>query len=456
MAILLVGMRSVVGTVGRSIGSAISLVYPAVRRLHDNNALAMGSALSFRTLLALVPALVLAFVVLRAMGVLPESRQSLRSLLETAGFSQVAVAVETTGGDETAATQPQSAPTGLVTAADRIEELAAGVEQKVTLGAVGPVGLVVLIWTAITLLMTLERSLNTIFEAPKSRSLGRSVLLYWSALTLAPLLLLSVNFVLNSAAGKVSHINIMWHIVSFIAWIGPYIVGWFILAALYRLMPNTRISNRTAMIGALVAMPVWMVAKWGFSLYVLKLVVGRASLYGSLGLLPLFLLWMNVSWLVLLFGAQFAYALQDPSRVRRPMGAMKESLGGPHLLAAAVAVAMGYQAARGGASFRQVARRLNMSDQAVHWLLDRLLTAGTLLRTRSTWRSSRYVPARPLDQINLAQLLELGQSPHKAMSPSAAERLPFDSDIREAVERLAKLAQPPLERVTLAQAISTG
>jgi len=91
-------------------------------------------------------------------------------------------------------------------------------------------------------------------------------------------------------------------------------MGILLLAALYKLIPNTRVQYRSAFGGALVAVPLWLLAEWGFRMYVGR-VVGRGSFYGALGLLPLFLFWVNLSWLIFLFGAQLAHSAVNLSRI---------------------------------------------------------------------------------------------------------------------------------------------
>ena len=158
----------------RFLGFHVRLWRFCARRLWEHNVAALSAALSFRTIFAMIPALVLAVLVLKSVGVLEDGKQSLREVLATSGFAQIAVVEEAAA--ETAAAEEASGK--VVNVADEIEAAVARVEAKLTFGRVGPIGVLVLIWTALTLLSTMERSLNRVFEATRPRPLLRRLLLY--------------------------------------------------------------------------------------------------------------------------------------------------------------------------------------------------------------------------------------------------------------------------------------
>ena len=144
-----------------------------MRRLRQHNAMAMSAALSFRTIFNLIPILVLAILVMKSVGVLQDSKDSLRKLLDTAGFSQIRLLDDSSS--EAAKLQDQTTlPSDTRnSAADEIMNLVENVENQLTFSRVGPVGIALLIWTSVTLLTTIERSLNRIYEARASRGVFR-------------------------------------------------------------------------------------------------------------------------------------------------------------------------------------------------------------------------------------------------------------------------------------------
>src|SRR5262245_17084257 len=150
-----------------------------VNRLQRNNLPAMAAALSFRTIFALVPALVLAVLVAGAIGALEDSKRSLRDFLEATGFSQIAALPENrdaTATEPNATTRPDDLK--VINVADEILSLVEGVRGQLTFARIGPIGAFLFIWTAISLLSTMEDSLNRVFGAVRRRGYARQVLLY--------------------------------------------------------------------------------------------------------------------------------------------------------------------------------------------------------------------------------------------------------------------------------------
>jgi len=429
------------------------------RRLRDNNAMAMSAALSFRTIFALVPTLVLAFLVLRSVGALQDAKQNLRQLLEASGFSQIVVvhesktpttaatgeADESSGADGATTQQAASAdtqPSEVINLAERVEKLVERVDAQLTFGRLGPIGVVLLIWTALTLLTTVERSLNRIFEAPRSRSIGRRILLYWSAITLLPIAVTGTVYAGERASGAFESVpGVSWLLVS-ISWVGPIIVEIFILAAVYMLIPNTKVRFRPAVAGAVIAVPLWLIAKWAFALYIQE-VVAKGNLYGALGLFPLFLIWLNLSWLIFLFGAELAHTAANLKRMRSAEAAEKILIGPWELLAAAVAIAKPYIKGLGPVSREQVAEKLNLPEEPVHRIMN-LLGGEGIICTVDDAGGEAYVLAKPAESIPVLQILRM------RTRDSGKRTEDYDADIAGNIAIARQKADSALDRMTLA------
>lgn len=385
------------------------------RRLREHDVMGMSAALCYRTIFTMIPILVLGLLVAKSLGTLEDSKQSLRKSLEAFGFAQIAAVqdVEQAGpasSDATSAPSPHavatSQPRKTINVADEIENIVTGVESKLTFARIGPVGGVLLIWTAVGLLSALEQSLNRIFGAARSRSVARRLLLYWSALTLGPITLAAASYVGQRAIDIFSRApGVPWLLVA-AGWLGPIVVGVLVLATLYKLLPNTTVRWRSAIGGAAVATVLWLLAKWGFAAYVEHLVL-KGNLYGVLGVLPLFLLWLYYSWLILLFGAELAHTAVNLEEMRRMEIAERTILGPSDVLAAAVAVAEPYETGRGPVGLDDVAARLRLPAANAQGLLDRLVAAGFVCTSEDA-AATRYVPARPPAQIPMLALLDLG------------------------------------------------
>ena len=415
------------------------------RRLRKNNALAMSSALSFRTILAMVPAIVLGVVVLKSFGALGDTRQALRNGLRRSGLAKIAVVVAPRESGP-AGTQPSSRPGQTVSVADEIERVVTHVEAQLTFGRLGPVGVALLIWSALTLLTTMERSLNRIFGAPRSRGIARRVMLYWSAMTLGPVAWFLANYAAGLTAPWFASSGRWGWVLAAVGWAQPVLVGIVLLVALYVLMPNTKVSVRSALGGAMVALPLWLLAKWGFGVYVREL-VGTGNLYGSLGLLPLFLLWLNLSWYLFLFGAQIAHTAANLDDLTRAERAERTGFGPWELLGAALAVARAFTSGV-SAGVEHVAGALGVSRASARALLDRLAAEGVLCPTRQK-RQTVYVPSRDLARLRVAEVMEFAASTdeHHPAAPPAGE-------LDRLVGRVRHMAGRALADMTLADLLA--
>jgi YihY family inner membrane protein len=421
-------------------------------RLRENNVMAMSAALSFRTIFAMIPIMVLAFLSLKSIGALEDSKQSMRNFLDASGFSQIATVTEETDATTQPAGQATSAPTTEPTevfnVADEIEALVTQVESKLTFERIGPVGGVMLIWTALTLLTTMERSLNRIFGAPKSRAVGPRVLLYWSTMTLGPVALVAAGYMGQQIVDRFRDApGWSWLLVT-VGWIGPLLVGVIVLSMVYKLLPNTKVGYEAAVGGAAVAVPCWGVAKWAFSAYVSHWVV-TGNLYGVLGLLPLFLLWLNLSWLIFLFGAELAHTAANLSSMKRAELAEDVVLGPSDLLAVSVSFAESYVTGEGPVSIGKVVDQLKLPGDSAERLIHQLIQHGVLCEAGHDEQETQYILAQPADRIPVTWIMNLGD-------PRARHDLPVDEhdSIAEAVDKVRDRTQASLADLTLADLLN--
>ncbi|MCX5653228.1 MAG: YihY family inner membrane protein [Planctomycetota bacterium] len=462
---LLDGPPEQLGRAARFLRNRFDVWRFSLLRLKEINATTMGAALSYRTIFALIPVLVLAFLILKSVGVLGDAQNSLRYVMEYAGFRQIYLQDTSEDFDEeweewvtappgTAPPAPAAAPAKSAAASKeenvglRIEGIITNAEKQLTLGKLGPIGVVLLIWTSLSLMTTTERSLNRIFEAERSRSVGRRTLLYWSAMTLGPVVLVATIFAIGQASDAVvANVPGAGWAMGALGWAVPGLVGVALLAAFYKLMPNTFVGLWPAIGGALFVVPIWMVAKWGFALYV-KLLVAKGHLYGALGLFPLFLLWLYVSWLVFLLGAQLAHTAMNLRRLQA-MKAANRAVPGPwDLLAATLSVARLYQEGIGPVPSLRVAEDLRLPPVLAQPLLAQLVSAGILCQAGQE-PATGYILRRPPEQTAVLDVLEAAA----AQGRDSATRA-FSPAVALSVETVRSKARAALGAVTVAQALA--
>lgn len=162
--------------------------------------------------------------------------------------------------------------------------------------------------TALLLMYNIERHLNSIWKVPVSRRVSMSILLYWAMLTLGPLLL-GLSLVASTYLGSLA----IFHDVVLVGanklfFILPWIAAFLAFLFLYYTVPNCKVRFKHAVIGALTATVLFECAKKGFGFYLLHFPTYE-MLYGALAVIPIFIIWLYLSWLIFLFSAQVVNGL---------------------------------------------------------------------------------------------------------------------------------------------------
>jgi membrane protein len=187
-------------------------------------------------------------------------------------------------------------------------------------GGLTLVGFLFVLAAALMLLLTVENTLNRIWQVRKPRPLLKRLVLYLLMLALGPLVLgaslWATSYLVSASLGLIVHLPPS---AKFVLNLGPVLLGTLALAALFYFVPNTRVRRRDALVGGLLASIALELGKRGFAAYLLQVPTYRA-IYGAFAAVPVFLLWVYFSWLVTLCGALLAANLPRAGRpvARRP------------------------------------------------------------------------------------------------------------------------------------------
>jgi membrane protein len=186
--------------------------------------------------------------------------------------------------------------------------------------------------------------------------------------------------------------------------------SWVLLFLLYALMPNTRVALRSAAIGSLVGSLLWEFAKFGFQIYVVE-AVPYSAIYGSIGLIPLFLFWMYVTWVIVLFGLILTYTLQSlggSSLIRMDRDKDSLPIGDPDWMLPIMSE-VGHAFGSGYSIDNQtLAEQIGLSSRVVHDMTNKLVDASMLRKVNSgAGVESSLTLARPAEKIHIAEILEL-------------------------------------------------
>jgi membrane protein len=279
--------------------------------------------------------------------------------------------------------------------------------QTTRSGALGVTGMILLVFIAIRMLASVEATFNDIWGVTRGRNWLWRTVLYWTAITLGPLLLIAA---LGLAGGPHletvrSIVNRMPLVGSFIFDLLPLVVLWIAFALVYLLMPNTKVHFAAALAGGMVGGTLWHLNNvFGF-LYVSR-VVTNSRIYGSLGLVPVFMVGLYFSWLILLFGAQVAYAFQNRRTYLQDKLVETVNQRGREFIALRMmtCIAQRFQRGRPPLTLPEISAELGIPTRLVQQILQTLLAAR--LVTEVAGAESAFVPARPLDAINAHHVLQ--------------------------------------------------
>ena len=246
----------------------------------------MASALTYSTLLAIVPMLAILFAIARGFG--------FGNLLEAQVYNNFG------GKNDTTLTMLQFV--------DSYLDQAKG-------GVFIGIGLVMLLWTVLGLINNIENTFNLIWQVKKSRTLYRKMTDYFSAFLLLPILIVvssGVNIFINGFLSEMEKFALLGSLSKFLILLIPFAVTWLMFAALYSFMPNTKVKFKYALVSGILMGTIYQFFQYlyiGGQIWVSK----YNTIYGSFAALPLFLLWLQTSWTICLFGAQLTYTSQNIS-----------------------------------------------------------------------------------------------------------------------------------------------
>lgn len=291
------------------------------------------------------------------------------------------------------------------------------------------IGVVVLLVSAISLMTSIEDAFNRIWRVATARSAASRFLMYWTALSFGPLLLVaalalsSYLFALPLVAGYEAQLGLKSRVLNLL----PFLIVWVALFASYLIIPNRNIRARDAAVGALLAALLFEAAKRGFAFY-LGQVTSYEQVYGALAVIPVFMLWVYLSWLVVLLGASVCAAISAFE-----YRGLHERLAPGHEFTGLLCVVNHFvDAQRAGQGLRteDLRRRERfLTDDLLQRYLSDLHLAGMVRRTDF----GEWVLARSLDSVTLFDLYAAG-----------LYRLP----LTEAPEQSANCRLPePLRRV---------
>jgi membrane protein len=381
-----------------------------------------AAALTYKTLFSLLPVIVLSLLMLSTISS-GAGRDSLVGSVKRMLFEQL-------NADKMQITDATGSQISLEKYVDQMIDTVQGDVNKKAVGA-SLVAFLVLLYGALTLMVVIEGTFNQICGAAKGRSWPRRIMLYWCVLTLGPIGV-AVSLALGKSAFSAasSEVGAGW-ILSGVNIVTGFAISWLLILFMYRLSPEARVRWRPAALGSFLAAGAWEIGKWAFGLYVAT--AAKNSWYGSLALLPLFMLWIYITWSVVLIGLEITYVRQYWALLKRRYLFIRASrhneVGGGHeeglsdlrwVLALGVLLQRRFKEGR-PLPIDEAAETLMVPNEVSRELLETLQRAGLLHVTAER----AYVLARPPESITAYDLLAAARAACH-VPPELAREMPED------------------------------
>lgn len=408
---------------------SLRLVVVLVRDFYEGQLTLRAMSLVYTTLLSLVPLIAFSFSLLKGLGVHNRIEPLLFKFLEPLG--------------------PKGAEIG--------QNIMHFVEN-VKAGVLGSIGLALLLYTVISLVQKVENGFNYIWRVTEPRSLAERFSDYLSVIVVGPLLVVSAMGITASVSNHslVQHvlsIEPLGHLYVFAAKLTPYALVISAFTFFYYFVPNTKVKIRAALFGGITAGVLWETAGWLFATFTASS-TRYTAIYSGFAILIVFMLWLYLSWLILLFGAQISFYWQHPELITRDRarlritGRLRERLG---LL---LMYLVGERFVRNAQPWTldELAEHVHMPGQHLGDILHLLEAQGLLVATAGDPRG--YVPGYDLDEIHVRDIVKAVRH-HDHGSELADRHLHSEAVVDEAVAGIENAIESELGTRTLKDLVTT-
>lgn len=364
----------------RWLHSGLRIGVMVVRDFVQNLVKLQAMALAFETLLSLAPLLAVVFSLLKAFGVHNRMEPALAEALAPLGEK----------GQE-------------------ITDHLIGFVDKMSASALGSVGLVTLFITVLSLMSTIEDSFNHVWRVKSPRRLARRFSDYLSAIVVGPVLVFAAVTITatlqnNAIVHALASLQAFGAVILFLLRLIPYITLWGAFTFVYIFIPNTRVRLSSALVGGLVAALLWQTVGWGFAVFVTSS-TRYYVIYSSFAILLLFLLWLHVGWMIVLLGAQVAYAHQHIHFYQREHDLLAQSTSGREKLALQLLVLIGRNFYQGldPINVLELSNRMRLPAGVIKELLQMLTQTRVLI---SLADEESFVLRRDPQSISIKEILD--------------------------------------------------
>jgi membrane protein len=358
----------------------------SIRGFDEDKCQLRASALTFYSLLSIVPVAAMAFGIAKGFGFEKMLESQLRSKL--AGQEEIL---------------------------NKVIQFSHSLLESTPGGLLAGIGLVILFWAIIKMLGQIEGSLNDIWGIKEQRSWGRKFGDYLSLMLVCPVLIIlsssATFFVITQVTQILESISILGPfspIILFLLKLLPYCILWGLFTFLYIFMPNTKVRFTSALLAGIISGTMFQVVQWVY----ITFQIGTAkynAIYGSFAALPLFLVWLQLSWLIVLYGAELSFALQNVDTYEFEPDALQASRRLKTLLSLQITQRLVENFARGVAPLtaRQISHDLEIPIRLINEILFELTQSNILSITDTRGDGERgFQPARDINALTIQHVID--------------------------------------------------
>ena len=354
------------------------LFFYTARGLQEHRTLVRCAALTFYTLISIVPILAVVFAIVKGFGIIEDLIANLYSLFPK---------------------NPEII--------DYVVEFANKALDNTKSGVVAAVGIITLFWAVIRVFGSIEDAFNNIWEVTSTRSLARKYSDYIAVVVAAPILWAAANGINTYAQSLFGGIEAAW--VVWVSKLMSIVVMWVMFAFLYYIIPNTKVRIGSAIMAGVVAGTAFILFQWGY-FYLQVVITSYNAIYGSFAALPLFLMWVQYSWMILLFGGELAFAYQNVDKFDEERESLHVNYDSRRkvLLATMLVVIRHFVKGKGAISLSEIKQALNLPTRIVNSVLRSLVEAGLLIELPSEGKEfeEEFVPAKEVSTFTIYNILE--------------------------------------------------
>lgn len=388
------------------------LLYYTARGVIEHDTLTRSASLTFYTLMSIVPLAALIFAVMKGFGMAEHLTRELHHALPQfpefinyiVGFANNALA-RTRGG------------------------------------LLATFSVLALFWAVMKVFSSIEAAFNNIWEVKRSRGFARQFSDYIAVVVIVPVLWISSNAVAHYLHQWLGiNDSTFYHIWSNGV---SLVLIWVMFTFVYMVLPNTKVRFTSALTASLVCGTAFLVFQWVY-VYLQSAMSSYNAIYGSFAALPLFLIWLQTSWQIVLFGGELAFAYQNISKFEQE----RESLRISHdnrrkvMLATMLVITRSFSSEQGPVSSEQISHQLKLPIRIVRDVIFELEQAGLILQTKGNEddKIAYYVPAKDVHCLTLYDAITTIEQ----HGEQGVEILESD-EVRSVAERLDAIKQEAVD-----------